>query len=499
MNINVSTTEAQEVDSNNNIKKFNKLLEKSGYGFKQYQYDGAEWCLKCEEKLRGGIYADEMGLGKTFTMIAVMFMNFKRRTLIVLPPVLVEQWIAELYKCTGHIPAVYYGSRKKGLTQEDLERSPIVITTYGMLLPKNKKEKIGETVLHKIKWNRVIFDEAHHLRNSRTTRFNSSNLIISPIRWLVTGTPIQNRRNDLYSLCKILGIDNKKYKNLQYLKENIDKYMIKRTKQEVGILLPPVINHLEKVEWKDKNEKMLAEEIHSLIPDQSFVSLRNNTYGLLAKSIIDSTENYKLLAFLKARQSCVLPSLIKTDIESIEDNQKDHVEVYNKGSNYNSKLDAVIDRILERKNNGNGKIIFCHFRKEIDFVTNKLRQGGLKKVVTFDGRNNKREIGTLSEAADAIVIQIQTGCEGLNLQKNFSEVYFVSPHWNPAIEDQAVARCYRIGQTKPTNVFRFGMVGFDNKRDKDEADEEDKDPQSLESYVHFIQESKRKMIGEVIN
>ena len=80
---------------------------------------------------------------------------------------------------------------------------------------------------------------------------------------------------------------------------------------------------------------------------------------------------------------------------------------------------------------------------------------------TFDGRtshNERNEI--LTSKIDVLILQIQTGCEGLNLQQ-FKEVYFVSPHWNPAVEDQAVARCHRIGQDEPVDVFKFEMEGFD--------------------------------------
>jgi SNF2 family DNA or RNA helicase len=502
---------SSEVAKNNNepIEKFNKLLENSGYGFKQYQYDGAEWCTRCEANNRGGIYADEMGLGKTFTMIAVMFINFKRRTLIVLPPVLIEQWIKELYKCTGHKPVVYHGTNKNKITQEDLERAPIVITSYSMLLPKRKTQQIAETPLHKIKWNRVIFDEAHHLRNSQTTRFKACDAIRAPIRWLVTGTPIQNRRRDFYSLCKIVGLKSEFYTNPDNLEAIRNDYMIKRTKEQVGILLPPIITYYEKVEWQDQSEKKLSEEIHSLLPNQTNVST-NHISGLLADSISSSTENYKLLAILKARQSCILPALIKPTIKNIqkedllefsdtdseddisdseEAETKETKETYNKGAGYSSKLDAVINRILERKDNGNGKIIFCHFKDEIDFVATKLRQGGLQKVVTYDGRNSKKGVKNISDVADAIVIQIQTGCEGLNLQQNFSEIYFVSPHWNPSVEDQAVARCHRIGQSKPTNVFKFEMNSFDQDTDQDEEHQ----PTTLENYVSKVQKNKREL------
>jgi SNF2 family DNA or RNA helicase len=133
----------------------------------------------------------------------------------------------------------------------------------------------------------------------------------------------------------------------------------------------------------------------------------------------------------------------------------------------------------------------------------------MQKVVTFDGRNSKNGLKTLSDAADAIVLQIQTGCEGLNLQKNYSEIYFISPHWNPSIEDQAVARCHRIGQQKPTNVFKFEMDGFDKpiqqgtqrqeqKNQDQDQDQETPDPITLEKYVNKVQQMKREISSAFI-
>jgi SNF2 family DNA or RNA helicase len=137
-------------------------------------------------------------------------------------------------------------------------------------------------------------------------------------------------------------------------------------------------------------------------------------------------------------------------------------------------------------------------------IAHRLIKGGLKKVVTYDGRNSRMPGLNLADAADAIVLQIQTGCEGLNLQANFSEIYFVSPHWNPCVEDQAIARCHRIGQTKPTYVFKFAMLGFTKREDdktedvKDIKDPQSLDPQSLETYVNKVQTTKRNIIGEII-
>ena len=87
-------------------------------------------------------------------------------------------------------------------------------------------------------------------------------------------------------------------------------------------------------------------------------------------------------------------------------------------------------------------------------------------------------------------MQIQTGCEGLNLQDNFSEIYFTSPHWNPCVEDQAIARCHRIGQTKPVYVERFEMCEFEK------IEEQETDTINIEKYVHLTQEGKRIVASE---
>lgn len=473
------------------LKRFHYLLQFSKLDCKQYQVDGVEFCLRNELRYlldasdpeavtgtkalpRGGIIADEMGLGKTIMMIGLMFSNVVNRTLIVLPPILIQQWYNEIYRITGHKALIYHGSFKKNINIDTLRNSKIVLTSYSAISISKKNKKLA--IIHQVIWGRAIFDEAHHLRNKKTTRFLGCKNIRATNKWFVTGTPIQNRKEDFYSLCNAVGMQDIFYKddeNLDFIRTN---FVLCRTKKSVGIILPDVKENNCFIPWQNKKEKEVSEDIHSLLAI-SGVNVKKR--GVFGNFIV---EGGPLLAVLRAKQSCIMPSLLRNIF------LQNSIPALNSGS----KVDAVVAKILSRKDNGNGKIIFCHFREEIDYITNKLIDGGMH-VVTLDGRiKGKKRLERLKVKADVMILQIQTGCEGLNLQENYSEVYFVSPHWNPAIEDQAIARCHRIGQTKEVDVFKFIMKGFD----KDE--EATKNPITLEKYIQCIQNAKREISNKFL-
>jgi len=442
---------------------------------KQYQYDGVEWMLNNELTrdpvcdVRGGFVADEMGLGKTIMMIGLMLCNFVPQTLIVVPPILINQWYSEIYRTTGHKAQIYHGEKKYNTTLQDLKKAKIVITTYGAVtitLAKLKEKNV--TLLHRIKWDRIIFDEAHHLRNSGTTRFQSVKQLSSKIRWLVSGTPVQNRKQDFYSLCNILRIPASFYIESENLPKLARSFILKRTKKSVGIKMPDIIEEKNIVAWKNKREMELSETIHSAL---AFSRVKN-------KNAEDQGGALSLI--LKARQSCIYPKMIA---------KNPAYKAYQEAYNYSSKLDSVIKNILVNKDNGCGKLIFCHFREEIDEIAARLKEGGMTKVATFDGRTVKRS-EILEEKNEALILQIQTGCEGLNLQENYSEIYFISPHWNPAVEDQAIARCHRIGQTKTVFVKRFEMNKFFD---------EEVETMTIDKYIGLMQDGKRIIAEEYVH
>lgn len=487
------------------IDNFHSYLAKAGLETKPHQVEGVEWCLKNEVEgrlvgtgddavlVRGGLIADEMGLGKTMQMIGVILCNMKSnsRTLIVLPRALLEQWDNVIRETTKHRALVFHGARKKGVTLAMLRAAPLVITTYGMVA----KRKTGFSLLHKVRWKRVVFDEAHHMRNNRTNIFKGVVMLRSKIRWLITGTPIQNSRKDFYNLCAVMGLPTGYYLDPTNMGDILERFILKRTKKEIGLSLPPLTCETTKVEWTDDVERRFAESVHSLLSFSGVVG------GTEEKSFNLGVVNgicgqFPLVALMRARQMCVYPPLLRGKIKDLVDMGalEDSPTLYH-GSQSSSKLDSVIQKVLERKDNGKSKLIFCQFRGEIDALKSRLISGGMRYVETFDGRTLTGERNRIIQGrCDALVLQIQTGCEGLNLQ-HFSEVYFVSPHWNPSVEDQAVARCHRIGQQQHVDVFRFEMCGF-GAPDEDEVGElpdEEEQTLSLDSYVKIIQKSKRDL------
>jgi len=458
------------------MNKYDWFLKKSGIERKEYQYDGIKWCVHLETHsdpalpIHGGFIADEMGLGKTIMMIATFIVHFVPRTLIVLPNILIHQWHTEIYRTTGHKALIYHGSSKKKINIDILNKATIVLTTYSAIAATKKKDSLS--LLHQIQWDRIVFDEAHHLRN-KNSRWLGSKLLKSSIRWLISGTPVQNKRKDFFNLCAALNMPASYYADKNNLIHLVKHFVLKRSKKQVGISLPYLKFDNESVLWKTNNERNLSLDIHNALETAPPAT--------------------KLKLFMHARQTCILPLLLKNNISLLISKKiitPKHLNFDALASS--SKLDAVVRTILDRKDNGNGKLVFCHFRGEIDAIIFRLREGGITSICAFDGRiSQSARVRILQLEFQVIILQIQTGCEGLNLQNKFSEIYFVSPHWNPAIEDQAIARCHRIGQIKPVSVFRFTMDAFHSLDDTPSTD-------SLDKYISNVQINKKEISQEIL-
>ena len=531
------------------ITQFRSWLETAGLQEKKHQISGMKFCLsrECEKNpkygVRGGIIADEMGLGKTILMLGCVICNFRSaggefNTLVVLPLALLDQWKKIFEKFMGHTPLVFHGPKIKEITPKELAAAPVVLTTYGMIATKETRGGGRKSPLWGIQWNRLVMDEAHHVRNKKTGIFSGALKIRANIRWLVTGTPIQNKDIDFASLCSILGFDTEKIKkiiikrdiaqNAQTIKDIIRYHLLRRTKTGVGIKLPPLNETVITVPWASAEEETLARQIHS---QASF----SEVYVENVDQVIEMLTEKTLPTMVRARQACVFPHLLQGGLKRLQQRGVLGRDLNLKKVKTCSKMTAIAKHLIGRKRNKLRKIVFCHYRGEIDFLCRLLEMGGVS-CERIDGRTRKKEremtlmygVGhrefslvcrKWKKVADTaifgeidaflspsvIAVQIQTACEGLNLQ-HFQEIYFSSPHFNPAVEMQAIARAHRIGQLEKVNVFRFVMEEFsDPLKDDEESDEEEGDDSdaeveeesggmTLDQYCLMVQDYKRQLM-----
>lgn len=435
------------------VDAFHNFLDHAGLDNKRHQIKGMEWCLRREliphDGINlGGIIADEMGLGKTILALGLVVSNMTDRTLVVVPPALLQQWNDVCMQFLGAKPVVYHGPQKNKISPEKLSSAPLVLTTYGMIsMVKNRDGLFTTGKLHELEWGRIIYDEAHHLRN-KSRKVTGALKLNARIKWFLSGTPIQNRVRDVKNIMTMLGFSCSKRVSNDFVKKHIMQFTLRRTKSQVGIRLPPINYHNIQVDWLDDKERQISEEIHEAI---RFTPVNRRNINRIMREL-SSRDMLGLLC--RARQSCIHSALLsKKDLFRLEGEE----EVFQ-----SSKLDMVVSYIKNRMDKDNKKMVFCHFRGEIDYLMRELTQRDID-VDFLDGRKTKSERDdVLRKSPDVLILQIKTACEGLNLQQ-YQEIHFTSPNWNPAVEDQAIARCHRIGQTKPVDVFLYAMKSFSSE------------------------------------
>tara|TARA_Y100000591_G_C21822483_1_gene694483 strand:+ start:185 stop:1414 length:1230 start_codon:yes stop_codon:yes gene_type:complete len=399
------------------------------YTLYPHQTRGSSWLQETEKRFGGGILADEMGLGKTIQIIDMMLSNPKKKNLVVAPASLVSQWQTEIHKFTSDID-VYIRPDLKTIIKSNPKRQSVYIVSYNNV--------VRDHFLSAIKFDRVICDEAHYFRNIKSKTFKSLYGINATIRWVITGTPIQNYKKDIITMFVFLRKENDKLKVL------IRKYLLRRTVSELDFKLPGITREIKFIPNHNKD---------------------------LIDTIEDGCYSHHLERIIRLKQACVIPTQTMFSLAERYDLDSTEFKITLK------KLNKIITDVNEASSRK--IIVFSYFKKEMEYLYQKLKT--TRNVATISGSTSKVKRQQIIEdkSYDVLLIQIMAGGTGLNLQ-HFDTVFFSGPQWNPTIEQQAIARVYRIGQTNDILVRRY-IVG--TLREK-----------SIEKRIVKIQKAKLEII-----
>jgi SNF2 family DNA or RNA helicase len=381
---------------------------------KGYQREGLRWMQKREESdIEGGFLCDEMGLGKTIMLLALVHSNPLPKTLVVVPKTIVSQWISETRK---FFPGVSVSSFDgPGRT---LKETQLVICPYSVL---------GDLI--EFKWDRVILDEAHEIRNPNSKVHAYAQCLDAKKKWVVTGTPVFNSVRDFVSLGNFLGIPQRFIQR----DDAVSKYVLRRTRTD-----------LPRVEFENVELTMSHQEqtLYNMVYDD-FKDIMSSE---------GSSEFAILEGLLRCRQVCVLPQLYYDGISS-----KDNLE-REEWIGSTVKLDYLLNAV--KSHPGEKTLVFTHFIGETIAIQRMFNESRIR-AFRLDGEtvNREAEIENFKKSPEgsAFIIQIKSGGVGLNLQEA-SRIYITHPAWNPATELQAIARAQRTGQKRQVRVQKLVYV-----------------------------------------
>lgn len=445
-------------------KGLNKKLRK-------YQRLGTAWLWHLYKYNLAGILADEMGLGKTVQALAFIECLFntvkegeeKPVCLVVCPASLVENWRREANIFTPDLSAYSHHGPDRLKDIEDLRKKDIIITSYTTL-------SRDSALLGQIEYTTIIADEAQHIKNTRTQNAKTLKSMYSKGRVLLTGTPLENRLDDLYSLFDFLmpgylvefqGIltrDDRPWYDEQFRRQ-VAPYILRRSKSLVAPELPEKIQQTYYCDMNKKQAKLYKDyqkQTKDAIIDLERSGAKENQIRFAALSQL-----------LRLRQVCAEPRILEEALKA-EDS---------------AKL-RVFRELLEEAIDGQHKIlVFSQFVSVLQFLKADLEELGVKYCYLDGKTQNRLDVCDRFNNDDSIpvfLISLKAGGSGLNLTGADTVIHY-DPWWNPAVEAQATDRAHRIGQKKVVTSIKLIVSG------------------SVEERVLEMQKSKAHLLKDILD
>ncbi len=417
---------------------------------RDYQLSGFQWLSMLDHLGWGGILADDMGLGKTLQTLSFL-QHIKEKSsgethLIICPTSLIYNWENEIQKFTPQLSFhIHYGSDRK-FKHEEFKNFDLIITSYGAV--RNDIEEFT-----KFRFGYVVLDESQQIKNPAAQITKAIQLLSSRNKIALSGTPVQNNTFDLFSQMNTLnrGI----FGSMEFFKSEfatpIDKFGDKqKTEQLRKLIYPFLLRRTKDQVAKDlpaKTETILwceMEKEQRKIYDSFKDYYRTTIMERIAKDGLNRSGIYVLEGLLKLRQICDSPAIL---------NEKE------KFPNESVKLDELI-RELEENTGTHKALVFSQFVSMLSLIENKLKQQGITYQY-LDGSttalNRQKAVKEFQEDADIRIFLISLKAGGLGLNLTAADyVYLIDPWWNPAVEQQAIDRTHRIGQTN--KIFAYKMI-----------------------------------------
>lgn len=412
---------------------------------RDYQVTGFQWLHRLGELGFGACLADDMGLGKTIQTLTLLLSRAPLGpALVVAPTSVIGGWAEQAAKFA---PSLRVQRLEAGSSPEERRTwvqgardGDVILTTHG-LLPRERE------LLAERDWATVVLDEAQAFKNPRTARARAAYALEGRARVALSGTPVENRTSELWSLFRFLqpGLlgSQKHFREdlalpieqerdpfaLERLRHRVSPFVLRRTKKEVLVELPPRTDVVLRVE-PEESQAALIEAVRQ--------------EGLAATGK-ESNRMQVLAAITKLRQACCHPRLV------VEDSKVP-----------SAKMEAFLELAQDLRDGGHRVLVFSQFVRHLALVEEAL-EGTDLTYQYLDGSTpakvrEERIAAFQAGEGDLFLISLKAGGTGVHLTAA-DYVVHLDPWWNPAVEDQASDRAHRIGQTRAVTVYRLVVAG----------------------------------------